>query len=1092
MKKQLLNSIFSLLLVLACNYAYSQTRTITGTVIAKDDGLPIPGVSVAVKGSKTGTQTNLQGKFTLALPSGATNLTFTFIGYKTLDLPIPASGVLNVTMNSDFKELSEVVVTGSGVAVSKAKLGISVEAVSGKALTSSPQASIDQGLVGQIPGAQISSVDGTPGAKTNIILRGINTVQGSTTPMILVDGIESRTTDISQLDPAAVDHLEIVQGAAATSIYGAQGANGVIQIFTKRGKVGKIHIDVSSSVSGSHFINKGDVHQAKLSSFLTDANGNFIDGSGAIIQRNADGIYPGIQWAYGANSAAGDPTAMSNPLNIAHQQYGTNLKYYDHLAQLFKTAYTTNNSVAISGAGEKADYALTVSNNHQQSDIRNNGYNDRTNLTSNVGFELFKGFKIRSVTELIYTKNTLNPVFGLGGINNVSNTGQNTNSGNSGGIFDVLNSEPFYNFNQRNADGNYPMSLNSGTVGVNGSNPNYYTQFANQVTNREDALQSILAEYKVNKFVILNAKYGINYEHSEQNYIFKNQSTNITAVDLGSYTGIYAPDATGELDKNTNSVTFQNFNASANIVTDFEKDFHINLPITTSTYLAYDYRKNNAQYYGTYGIGLPSYPIYNFQQTTTQAVDLDRTVPFITFGYVVKQNIDYGDYGGIAGGFRSDYSSAFGQGSKPFTFPNISGYIRPSSFDFWKNSSLGSAIPEFKLRGGFGEAGIQPGAFDRYPTINPQNIGSSLTFNLPTALANAGLNVEVSKEYEFGTDIGIRGTSGNWLSDFNVSATYWNRKTNNAIYNINTPPSTGGNQILTNAIGLASNGIQASLNVGVYRNKDFTWNFVTNFSHETTSITAINGPDIILGTAAGSTNLTLAPGRKIGQIYGFKALTSVTEVNNEGVRYIPAADADQYTIVNGRVVNIATKAIQFANEASSIGDPNPKFNASFINSFNYKQLSFGFQFDWVYGSHLYNQTKEWMYRDGISSDYDKAVDIAGTTAAYTAYYRSAYADIIGARNGARDGTKDYFYESSSFLRLRNIYLGYDFSKLLSSKVFRKAVLTFTGRNILTFTKYTGFDPEVSSGASNSPFDRGVDHNSTPNSKSYQIGLNLGF
>ncbi|MDB5154149.1 MAG: SusC/RagA family TonB-linked outer membrane protein [Mucilaginibacter sp.] len=1092
MKKHLLNSIFFLLLVFAGNYAYSQTRTITGTVTAKDDGLPIPGVSVVVKDYNTGTQTSIQGKFVLNVPAGATKLKFAFIGYQTVEVPIPASGVVNVTLTTDLKLLNEVVVTGSGVATNKARLGISVETVSGKALSSSPQASIDQGLVGQIPGAQISSVDGTPGAKTNIVLRGINTVQGSTAPMILVDGVESRTTDLSQFDPASVDHIEIVQGAAATSIYGAQGANGVIQVFTKKGKIGKTRVDVSSSVSSSHYINQGNVHQAKLSSFKVDANGNFIDGSGAIIALDKDGQYPGIQWAYGANSAAGDPTAMSNPLNIAHQQYGTNLKYYDHLAQLFKTAYTTNNSVAISGANDKSDYNLTVSNNHQQSDIKNNGYNDRTNLTANIGAELFKGFTIRSVTQLIYTKNTLNPAFGLGGINNVSNTGYNTNSGNSGGIYDVLNSSPFYNFDQRNPDGNYPLSLNSGTVGVNGSNPNYYTEFSSQVTNREDILQNIQADYKINKFITLNAKYGLNYEHSEQNYIYKNQSTANTAIDLGSYIGIYAPDATGELVKNTNAVTFQNFNGTAVIKTDFEKDFHINVPITTSTLLGYDYRKNNAQYFGSYGVGLPSYPIYNFQQTTAQAVAFDRTVPFITYGFVVNQKIDFGDYGGVAGGFRSDYSSAFGQGSKPFTFPDVNAYIRPSSFGFWKNSGLGRAIPEFKIRGGFGEAGIQPGAFDRYPTINPQNIGSSLTFNLPTSLANSNLNVEVSKEYEFGTDISLRGMAGNWLTDFNISATYWNRKTNNAIYSISTAPSTGGNQILTNAIGLASNGVQASLNVGVYKNKDFNWSFVTNFSHETTTITSVSGPPIILFTAAGSTQESLVAGQKIGQIYGYKALTSLSETNNEGVPYILPANYSKYTIVNGRVVDIATKGIQFANEVSSLGDPNPKFNMSFINSFNYKSLSFGFQFDWVYGSHLYNQTKEWQYRDGISSDFDKAVNIAGTSAAYTAYYRSAYADIIGARNGARDGTKDYFYEDASFLRLRSVYLGYDFSKLLSSKVFRRAVLTFTGRNILTFTKYTGFDPEVSSGASNSPFDRGVDHNSTPNSKSYQVSLNLGF
>ncbi len=166
---------------------------------------------------------------------------------------------------------------------------------------------------------------------------------------------------------------------------------------------------------------------------------------------------------------------------------------------------------------------------------------------------------------------------------------------------------------------------------------------------------------------------------------------------------------------------------------------------------------------------------------------------------------------------------------------------------------------------------------------------------------------------------------------------------------------------------------------------------------------------------------------------------------------------------------------------------------SFINSFNYKNLSFNFQFDWVHGSHLYNQTKEWMYRDGISSDYDKPVTIDGQTAAYTAYYRSIYADYFGARNGpARNGTKDYFYEDASFVRLRNLSVGYDFTSLIANKVFRRVVLTFAARNILTFTKYTGFDPEISSGTSNSSFDRGVDHSSTPNNKSYQLGLSLGF
>jgi hypothetical protein len=193
-------------------------------------------------------------------------------------------------------------------------------------------------------------------------------------------------------------------------------------------------------------------------------------------------------------------------------------------------------------------------------------------------------------------------------------------------------------------------------------------------------------------------------------------------------------------------------------------------------------------------------------------------------------------------------------------------------------------------------------------------------------------------------------------------------------------------------------------------------------------------------------------------------------------------------------VDTATKGIQFSAETYAFGDPNPKFNASFINAFSYKDfLTFSFQFDWVYGSHLYNQTKEWMYRDGIHGDFSKPITINGTTAAYTAYYGSAYSGSWGSLYGpGNNATKDYFYEDASFLRLRNVSLGFDLAKVMNIKYFKKLQLVFTGRNILTVTKYTGFDPEVSSGAVNSSFDRGVDHSTLPNTKSYMVGLNVGF
>jgi hypothetical protein len=294
---------------------------------------------------------------------------------------------------------------------------------------------------------------------------------------------------------------------------------------------------------------------------------------------------------------------------------------------------------------------------------------------------------------------------------------------------------------------------------------------------------------------------------------------------------------------------------------------------------------------------------------------------------------------------------------------------------------------------------------------------------------------------------------------------------------------------------MSSNGVQFSLSLPVYSSPGLKWNFTTNFGHQLSMIDKISGgADIILTTSAGSTALVLTPGQPIGQVYGYKALTSLDYVNQEGQRYITAANEGQYQIVDGRVVNKSTYQMQFTNETYPLMNPNPKFNMSFINGISFKDfLTLDFQFDWVYGSHLYNQTKEWMYRDGISGDFTKQVTIDGKTGAFPAYWSSAYYNLWGSLRGAgNNGTKDFFVEDASFVRLRNVSLAFDIAKVVKIPYLSRAQIVFTGRNILTWTKYTGYDPEINSGASNSSFDRGVDHSTLPNIKSYQVGLNIGF
>ncbi len=469
-------------------------------------------------------------------------------------------------------------------------------------------------------------------------------------------------------------------------------------------------------------------------------------------------------------------------------------------------------------------------------------------------------------------------------------------------------------------------------------------------------------------------------------------------------------------------------------------------------------------------------------------IQTDLTTPFITYGYLVNQRFEIGEYAGVSAGFRSDYSSAFGRGSKPFTFPRGDAYIRPSSFKFWNDHQINNIIPEFKLRAAYGQAGIQPNPFDRYVTFDTRNIGTNVAFLYPTLSSNPDLQVEVSKELEFGTDISFTVLKGAWLKTINLSATYWNRTTDNAIWPVDIAPSTGLGTLRYNSFGLGAKGLQASLNINVLSSKNFNWNFTTNFSKETSVINSITGSQIVVTSNAGSSNYVLKAGDKIGQLYGYMLIHSVDETDINGKEYIAKANQGNYTVAsNGWVVNKTTKQPFVSASQYALGDPNPKFNMSFINDFSFKgYLNVSMQWDWINGSNLYNQTKEWMYRDGIHGDYANPLTIDGQTGAWTAFYRGVYAQTTA------NGTKNYFFEDASFGRLRNLSVALDFARLVKLHGFRKLQLVLSGRNLVTFTNYSGMDPEVSSGTVNSAFDRGVDHNSLPNIKSYQVGINLGF
>lgn len=1046
---------------------FAQDRLISGRVTSTEDGSALPGVNVVIKGSTVGTVTDADGKYALSVPASAKGLVFSFIGLKSQEILIGDRSVIDIQLALDITQLSEVVVTGVGVATEKRKLAIAVESVTADKLPIAPTASIDQALIGKIAGAQIQAINGAPGSDINILLRGINTINRGTEPMIMVDGVQMAGTKLNSLDLNSVERVEVVQGAAAASIFGAQGANGVIQVFTKKGKEGKLSIDITSSVAQNDFLNVGNLRKANLHGFVTNSNNDVVGGSGnPLVQDPATLVY-----SENVIFNNIDPTVNVN------KPYNRNLVFHDHIQEFFTTAMNTNTAITISGGSKNSDFAISASNNRQESNFLGDGYNDRSNFTSNLGINLAKGLRLRSVSQLVYTRNTVD-------IYNKQDFGLNSL------VFGIFNARPFVDYNLKDLDGNHAYYYGDAS-GVNQTNPNYVLQYNDTKDNKIDIIQSFNLTYSFPKFVDVDIKYGINHTDRNVRYIAFNQTANVNSNDQAVWVGWYnGTNNAGELSTFETTNTFQNFLATATARFDLKEDFELAIPIKLTTQVAYDYRNDKRKQYNTSGIGLPLDPPITGNQATAYSIQSDFSSTFVTYGYLLSQRIEYGDLIGISAGFRSDFSSAFGGGSKPFTFPRGDAYFRLSALNFWDQSGVGKTILEWKLRGAFGKAGIQPQPFDRFPTLSTRTLGNTSSLFYGPNQSNPDLSVEVSSETEMGTDITFNGLNSNWLKSTTMAFTYWTRGTENAIWRIDAPPSSGVGRILDNAFSLKSNGIQASLNIEVYRSANLKWNSTINWSKQTSEIDDVKGgAQVVITSAAGSTNYVLKPGDKIGQLYGFKILRSLDQISPvTGLPYIPASDRNLYEVAsNGYVVTRSSKAPFFTPEQSSFGDPFPRFNMSFINDFMYKSfLTVGFQLDWVYKNHLYNQTKEWMYRDGIHSDYNLPITINGETGNWSAFYRGIYAQRQA------NGTKDYFYEDATYLRLRNVSVGLDFARLFNITGMSRLQLVLSGRNLWTLTDYTGMDPEISSGSTNSAWDRGTDHNTLPNFKSYQVTLNIGL
>jgi TonB-linked SusC/RagA family outer membrane protein len=1021
------------------------TITVTGKV-TDDKGAAVAGATVTEKGTRNATTTLDDGTFSIRTKLKA-RLLISYIGYEPYE--VDAKQGLRISLNPSSQALSDVVVTGVGVATSKKKVPIDVATVNSKDFAASATTNVQQQLDGQIAGANIQQTSGTPGASFLITLRGINDLSNAN-PIILVDGV--LIANLNNIDPAIVDRVEVVKGPAGAMLYGAKGANGVIQIFTKKGSLNGKPTITFSSKSGIDNILTGN-HQilSKLHHYVTDANGNILSLASTPISMDATG-----EWS---DPQVPDPTVNPNLQN----NLKFNIPIYDHLKQGYHQAKTFTNSVSVTGGGNISDYSFTASQLNQQ-DVLSNQFS-RSNVTVNLGLHPFKGFTFRTITQ------------GIVGYEDLL----------AGDRFNLLTAYPFVNFGWKDSTGHYPFKTNISSNGYNTLSENQWHHVNDQSL---EIFQNFNLNYKFPRFFELDLKYGLEYSSVDQGNDWANQTS---ALQTNVFWG---PSRNGAI---FNQFT-RNFNQdglySAYFRTDFQKDFHSSLPIRTTTQVTYEYVRGDLRQYFAEGVGLPPYPPSYIGSAAIKTAG-DNYSTQVTFGALINQTVEWGNLFGISGGLRSDYGSAFGSAGNAANFPRGTAYFRPSELMEKQQSWL----PDWKLRAAYGAAGVQPGPYDRQITLPSTTLGSGVALSLPTTNNNNALLLATNYELELGTDATFAPFSGEWGHKFVLNATYWHRKINKTYQAAVDAPSTGYGARLDNLTDISSHGVDLALDVSVYNGPNVTWDLSTRWGYYRATVTRIaNGASIVDGAFA------LIQGKPIGLFYAQTLLKSVNQLGADGkTPIIPVANQGNYTVAStGFVVNTKTNAAVYtpANDLSVVGHAYPDFTSSLINRVTlYKKFTISFQFDWTHGNSIYNITKQWLYtpvggsggQGANSSDFDKAITVGTNRGAFVNYYQSLYNLVLPSSP---------FIENGSFIRLKDLSLTYDLSRYVAaSHAINRLTVTASARNLLTFTKYSGLDPE-NTGAFDAQGNNlsgnrlgafaGVDYFGTPNLRSYMLTLNVGL
>jgi TonB-linked SusC/RagA family outer membrane protein len=1024
------NGILTLLLALVVQISFAQEKTVSGTV--SDQSGTLPGVSVLIKGTNTGTETDFDGKYSIKARTGAV-LSFRYLGYKTVEKTIGATSTINVTMTEDSSLLDEVVVTGVAGATSKKKLSVTVATVNAADLEKVPAGSAASALQGKVAGITVTNL-GRPGQGATILLRGAANFYGSQAPLVIMDGIfiEGGLGDINVDDIAS---FEIVKGASASSLYGSRAGNGVIVITSKRGKIGKTRITFRSEVGFAEINNFVKTNQSQgyeLAADWESVKGKYTKYAGVTYDPNYQGVYA----ASGKNAVLGSRIESAD--GYSDNPYGV---YNDFQKAFFKKGINTTKYTSLSSGNEKSRIFFSYENYEAQGVLAQTDGYIRNTFRFNADF-------------FINDKLTFSASNGFIKLND------NSPGGGSDVYRTVARLAPDAQVLVDNPDGQ----------------PFYYKPdpWESEITNPLYALynrdakakqQRFLGGYKLNYKLNNDFSAELEYSFESDTYRFTNNNKYETYTTTGDPVGFgYSK---GSLSKNNYLQISQKAQATLNYIKEFG-DLEVKAKVS---YLAEDrsYEQFSASGQNYLYSGLPTLDNFNNTDVTasSDSQDVRAQNMFAIAGFVYKDRYIFDAL------YRRDGSSLFGANQKWNNY-----YRASAAYRITKDIEI-PGVQELKINVARGTSGQRPGFNWQYEQTSIS--GGTLSTN--RIKGNPNLKPSLTTENEIGLN-------AQFLDRFSLETAYSNQISSDQfmIVSLFSPANAGKNRQWQNVGDLESNTFEFTLNSQIIKEKDLNWRVGVNLTTSSSTITKLNAPEQQVGPNG---LFLLREGVEYGSMFGRNFVTNLDAM----AKQLPAGKTIADYSVNSDGVVVETSTIGTTDEAAiiqvddkgvavfgKIGNQNADFRVGITSNFSYKNFDFYMLWDWKSGGDIYNVNGQWT----TISERNAIVDQAGKAAAdkkTRVYYGSLY-DVN--QNNA------FWVEDGSFVKLREASLAYTLPKDSFKNIFDEVKISLIGRNLLTISDYKGWDPEIANYDGGTQQYYSVDYGVYPNQTSYSLSVQLKF